>query len=194
VPNRRILGLAGALLLASVVGLRAARADGPMFVWADKDGNLHATDRLSDVPEPYYAVYAERLRELEKEGHLPKEEAAPAAPAYTPPRPVTVRGNTEPPITAETEILKRKKWRELMTHWRQELATATTELQKVEQEASETGMNPLLRLTPQVQAQLDAIGPRRDAARARVLKARTMLLEVLPKRARDERVPPQWLL
>jgi hypothetical protein len=192
-PRCRV-GLGAWLALAAVVPA-TARAEAPVFVWADKDGALHVTDRLGDVPEPYYTVYAERLKEqLERQGRLP--QAAPPEVAASPPSAPAVAASpaSVPAVTGESEFLRRKMWRELMAKWRGELAVATAELQKIEQEAAEAGMNPVLRQTPQVQAQLDAIGSRRDAARTRVLKARAMLLEVLPKRARDERVPPQWLL
>ena len=56
------------LTLTLMVGTaRIARADDVLFYWVDKQGTVHATQNLDEVPEPYNAMYRARLKELEEE-------------------------------------------------------------------------------------------------------------------------------
>ena len=75
-----------ALFLGVVLGLFAAglplAAQTMIFKWIDRKGTLHLTDRLADVPEPYYSMYRARLREIEEQ--KTKAGQAGAAPTSSP--------------------------------------------------------------------------------------------------------------
>src|SRR5262245_16388987 len=82
------------LLLPGVVAVVVAQgsmaaAGGYVFRWGDERGQLHLTDELGQVPEPYYSLYAAKLRELEAkrrngepapERSLPEAQPVPAPP------------------------------------------------------------------------------------------------------------------
>lgn len=184
-----------ALLVAVVLGLAPpAHADAPLFVWVDKAGALHATDRLQDVPEPFYGMYAAQLKEREKAaggaGAPP-----PPAPAEAPARTNTPSGAPfAAPLTAADLASSRQNWKELVAHWRLELAQATAELQKIDGEMENVQGNPVLRLLPTNQERIQVLMPLRTLAQDRVEKARRHLVDEIPKRARAQGVPPQWLL
>lgn len=166
-----------------------ARAEGPVFVWVDSAGAMHATDRLQSVPEPWFSMYAARLKELEARGQLP---SAPLPADTAPPPPAPVPMVRAQPTALEVQQ-QRNEWRVLVGRWRTELAAATAALQKAERAYNEAGMNPILRETPAVKEQLLTLDQGRQVARQRVETARNMLQDALPKKAREEHVPPLWL-
>lgn len=180
--------LAAALALALVT---PADTDAPIFAWVDSKGTMHATDRLADVPEPWFSAYSAKLKELEerrKNGTLPPEPPPePARTRPTPTRPVVLP-------TTQDEAARRQAWKATMRQWRVELAEATADLQDVQNRIAEARMNPILALTPAVKARVEAMRPDEERAQKRVETARQMLMDVLPKRARDEHVPPLWLM
>ena len=164
-----------------------------IFHWIDSQGNLHATDRLQDVPEPYYGLYAAKLRALvernAQNSQGPSPAAAPSpAPSVRPSNP----GSGGISIV-DAEIARRKHWKDTMAEWRRELETATEKFTAIDGQIQSLEMNPILRLTPQVEAQVTALQTSRSQALARVERARVMLTETLPKQARVESVPPAWL-
>ena len=81
-----------------------------------------------------------------------------------------------------------------MRFWRLELLTATQALDAVQTEMAGATGNPILRLGPVAQTQIEAIAPRLAAARERLQLAHTTLVDALPKSARAAQVPPAWLL
>jgi hypothetical protein len=163
-----------------------------IFHWFDRQGNLHATDRLQDVPEPYYAMYAARLKAL-------AEKNAQSAPTAHPPSlagPVaglTGAETKEQPSIVDAQIAQRKRWKDTMAHWRAELSEATEALMATDKQMDSLQLNPILRLTPQVQDQIAALTNQRQQASSRLENARTMLTETLPQQAQKEHVPPAWL-
>lgn len=178
--------------------LPAQSADGTaIFKWVDKQGNLHITDRLQDVPEPYAGMYAARIAAEEKNklatrGKQPvAAPAVPAAPPYQPPRRYVAPIGQPSPITQAEE--QQKYWRSLVSRWRGELAAATAELENADNEVGEANMNPLMRQTPEGQERARIAEEKRAQVVLRVNKARQMLLEEVPRRARAEGVPPVWL-
>lgn len=182
--------LLGGLVLA---GARVASAE-PRFVyrWVDKAGVVHLTDRLADVPEPFYSTYQAWVKE-----ELERRQAAGLPDASsTPPQPVTVRpppSRPPEPSLVEQKRARREGWRKLMAYWRAELLAASAALDEVDQEKALARLNPTLAQTPAVKARVAEIDKKRQVALARVEAARRMLLEQLPARARRERVPPKWL-
>ncbi len=169
---------------------RVARADDVIFYWVDKKGTVHATQSLDEVPEPYRAMYVARLKELEEEKK--KQAAAPQpaqpAPSYTPPPQVKPQEGL-----AERELARQKQWRAEVAKWRTELRVATEDLNRIQTELDNTTVNPILRTTPQVQAQIGPLEEQRDRARKRVEIARKMLAEDLPAKAKRESAPLRWL-
>ena len=186
--------LAWALSFCSVLGggIAPLRADPPLFMWVDKAGVMHATDRLQSVPEPWFSMYSARLKDMEARGLAPSAplpvDTTPPPPA---PAPASIRVGQQ--ITSEQVQQQRNGWKSLVARWRAELAAATAALQKAEQAYNEAGMNPILRQTPEVKEQLLTRDQDRQAARQRVEVARNMLQDALPKKAREEHVPPLWL-
>ncbi len=165
---------------------KVALAQGMIFKWVDKQGVIHLTDRLGDVPEPYHSLYAVKLRELEARRKVagnqpPAPRPAPSAPTPTP-----------SPLAAE--LARQQEWKDTVAKWRRELEEATTEYENIHGELSEAQLNPVLRLTPEVQARITAIEARLADALARLERARHMLLSELPRKAKAEGVPPKWLL
>jgi hypothetical protein len=182
------------LLLSLVLILgaaRMARADDVLFYWADKKGTVHATQNIDEVPEPYRSMYHARLKELEEEKK--KQQAAPQQAVQAPPTPPPPATSTTTIIhPADTEAARQKAWRAEIAKWRTELRLATENLQRIQTQLDQTNMNPVLRTTPQVQAQAAEIEEQRQKAITRVEIARKTLAEDLPARAKRESVPPRW--
>lgn len=188
-----VLGIAAWLLPEGV------RADAPLFVWADAQAHVHVTDRLSDVPEPYHSVYVARIAEMKKgkaaPGSVTVVAAAPAIPSpYDKGRHVNSADRVAAlsPLATE-QANRRNEWQARIAKARSELTAATEQLAEVEKNIQQTGMNPVLRLTPQVQTALASLETEHARAQSRVLDSRRMLLETLPKQAEREHVPAQWL-
>lgn len=177
-----------AAALALCLGPWAALAQqGYIFKWVDAKGNIHATDQLAEVPEPFYGMYAAKLRELEER----KKERGQAASAPSQ-RPAPPPAPSAPSIV-ELELRKQQRWKAEVARWRASLTAAIAELESAQQALAELTMNPLLRTTPQVQAQLPQAEERVKRAREQVELARKTLIEDIPARARKESVPPKWL-
>jgi len=185
-------------LLVLVVALeggmgRAEAAESPIFYWVDARGDLHATDRLADVPEPYHAMYLAKLRALEE-----AREGGPPTPPPPPPKPApsasSPAGPQAPaPSVVDTLGARRQYWKALVAQWRQELERATAALREASNALAQAELNPVLRQTPEQRAVIDQAKAKQDAALKQVEKAKKMLLEDIPKRARAEEVPPKWL-
>jgi hypothetical protein len=162
---------------------------GDIFKWVDKEGHLHATQTLADVPEPYYSMYAAELRR--------REEAKRNAPSDAPPAIETVPESPRPEVklrgTASQIEAQQKKWRQLVAEHRAALASATAALEAIDSEIEQAGANPVLRETPQARAKLAELAEKRAEQLTAVENARRMLLEDLPKQAKKEGVPPRWL-
>jgi hypothetical protein len=190
--------------LALVLASSLAASSGRIFRWVDKTGDLHVTDRLADVPEPYYSMYAAEIARLEKNKGKQKSRDRSVAPAprSTPPRSPGSSAAPAPPAgrraggpsIVDRELARQKQWQDLVARWRKELATATAEVEKIDQELAQARSNPILRTTPQARAQIEAIESRRVGALRKLERARKMLLETIPARARAEQVPPRWLM
>ncbi len=183
-----------ALAVACSLWAAPAGADEALiFRWVDKAGNLHVTDRLGDVPEPYYGAYLAELKRREALRAQQGAAVAAPAPAVVP----EVEPPADPPAAqpslVDQEIARREHWRQTVAFWRDELRAATEALVAVEAERAQAALNPLLAQTPQVQATVAALDARRAEALERVGRARQVLLEELPQRARRENVPPKWL-
>jgi len=182
------------LILVGVwLGATTALAQGMIFKWIDGGGNLHVTDRLGDVPEPYYAMYAARLKALAaeraKKGESPATPPTTPTPDVAPPPP-----DAQPqPSLVDQEIRRQQEWRGLVAKWRGELAAATNEVEAIQNELDAAQLNPILRETPSVKDQAAEIKHRRHAALEHLETARKMLLVELPARAHRENVPPRWL-
>jgi len=197
------------LLWACVLGATLAfcmpaAAQGPIFRWVDRDGNLHLSDELADVPEPYRSMYEARLREAaEARKHAPPAPAVPptpAAPPAVPPSPMPAHegdshaADGPAPSIIDKEVARRQRWKELVASWRAELSAATEALAQADERLGDLVANPLMAATPAVAADIAAAKQARAAALSRLEQARHMLLTELPARARRESVPPAWLM
>lgn len=183
---------AAACLVAAGLAMGApASAQGPIFQWVDARGNLHLSDELADVPEPYRSMYEARLREAAEARKRNGE--APAARAPVAPPPPSVEYDHEPSII-DQQAANRQRWKQEVATWRAELAAATAELAQADAQLGDLEMNPVLAQTPSVAADIVQARQARAAALARVERARRTLLTELPARARRDGVPPAWLL
>jgi hypothetical protein len=176
-----------AAVLANAVPLFA---QGAIFRWVDRQGNLHLSDELADVPEPYRSMYEAQRREAAE-----AKKHAPPAPASPPPDPAVSPPELPPsPSIIDEEAARRQRWKEQVASWRAELAAATNALADVDARLDELAVNPLMAQTPLVAADIVQARQSRAAALSRLEKARRMLLTELPARARREGVPPAWLM
>ncbi|MEO0815004.1 MAG: DUF4124 domain-containing protein [Myxococcota bacterium] len=182
------------LVLALVIGVAApVGAQAVVYKWADKNGVIHFTDDISQVPEPYASMYQARIREIEKR----KAEAVGDRREPLPDRPERSRTATPKkrgPSTVEQIRKDQKKWQDRVAEWRTRLEQATASLERIEQKKAQLTLNPILRTTPQAREKIDAVNKERDAALKRVARAKKMLLETIPEEARKARVPYQWIL
>ncbi len=181
--------LIAALLLTIGIPSSAAAQEGTIFYWVDKKGNVTATQNLDEVPEPYRAMYRARLKELEEEKKKQKSAATPE-PSAPAPLPQTPPGGS----IVDRELQRQKQWKAEVAQWRTELRLATIEAQQAQNDVDAAALNPILRQTPQGQAQMVEPAKRKQEAIARVERAKNMLEVELPKRAKAENVPPAWLL
>jgi hypothetical protein len=205
----RLVGwLAGAAAVGLLVLSPAIRASGEpvYFHWVDAKGNLHVTDSLAEVPEPYQSLYQAKLRAA---AEARERNGEGGAPAVRPEAPRSAEGASPPvqpeggqtvapetpgaPSVIDEEAARRQRWKELVAAWRADLEQSTAELSAAEEELGNAQMNPILRELPGARERIDAAQARRQQALERVTKARKMLLEELPARAKKELVPPAWL-
>ena len=167
-PARAPLGLWAVLLCALSLGTGTAVAATPPFVWADADGTVHESMRLTDVPEPFLAIYRARA---------------------------VARGNNSGAAAqvATGPEAERAAWQRRLQMARENLMTATVQWADLSRRDAELKLNPVLRLTPAYQAQIEAGAKPLAAALARYLAARKALTETLPEAARKAGVPMAWL-
>ncbi len=182
-------GLVVALAFLGVAG--AALAQSVIYRWVDRDGVVHFTDDLSKVPEPYASMYQARIREIEKKRAEAVGDRSDPPPSRPPP---STRKPESPPSSADAIEKEREKWQARVAEWRKELDAATEALAKLDEDKGNLTNNALLRVTPQVKAQIEAVEKRREAALKRVEKAKKMLLETIPAEAKKAGVPYKWLL
>lgn len=167
-----------------------ALGEGIVFRWVDARGNLHLTDELADVPEPYYSAYRAQLRD--REGARARQPAQPPAQAASRASAPTSAAPAGSVIEQEAE--RRRTWKALVAKWRQELTGATSELARLDEELGRLAANPLLRETGPTKARMTELEVARARAIARLEAARRMLVTELPARAKKEGVPPAWLM
>ncbi|MEM6533310.1 MAG: DUF4124 domain-containing protein [Myxococcota bacterium] len=181
----RRLAVAAAFMLATSL----AGAQTVIYRWVDKQGVVHFSDDINQVPEPYASMYQARIREIEE------RRAAAVGDRKTPiesPSAAPRKYPTIPDVTA-TDAARRNYWQGRVKTWRTSLADATKELAAIDDEVSALNLNPVLRTTPKVRSELAAVQERRRKVHARVEAARKMLVETIPKEAKKEGVPSRWL-
>lgn len=180
-------------------GAASAQAELTVFRWVDEAGDLHFTDRLADVPEPYYSLYAAKLKALEEKKKQNKaSRPAAVAPAPTAAPSPALKEKPVPKKKAKSyvdrELERRAMWIALIAKWRRALSAATDRVRKIQDQLDAVRFNPILRTLPKARLDAERFKQQRDRAVHRVEAARKMLLETLPARARKENVPPKWLL
>jgi len=180
-------------LVAAILVLSTPAAAQRIFYWVDAKGDLHATQSLANVPEPYYSMYRKEV-----EAQKDKEKDAKTKPTKRPParRPPPPRSSTKSQYTEQLRKhdADRKRWKDTVAIWRTRLATHTKRLQQLESEIGAIASNPLMAQTPHVKTKRQELDQELKAIRKKLEEARRMLLEDLPKRAKKEGVPAKWLL
>jgi hypothetical protein len=89
-----------ALVLCVLLLASSTAWAGPIFRWVDARGDLHLTDELTEVPEPYQSMYRARLREREEAEKRAREAAAQASTGAAPATP-SVRPSMPPASGAD---------------------------------------------------------------------------------------------
>lgn len=161
-----------------------------MFYWADERGQMHITDRLDQVPEPYYSIYAERIKKMEAANTTKTPTGA------TPSQPPTPSVGQNWPKMGEVsraEIAKQQYWKSKVQNARAVLMTATDELRVIDEQIQQKHNNPLLAQTPEVAAELSVLEAKRQQIEQSVVSARKVLLVDIPQQAKKEGIPPKWL-
>ena len=173
----------------------SVHAQTPIFRWVDKKGDMHITDRLGDVPEPYRSLYAAKIRELEE-----KKESAPNVTLPTDsqkkkkPKAALRAPAPSGQSFVDKKIARQKYWMNLVAKSRAQLDRATQNFVKISQELDNKRLNPILREIPANKAAIKKLEEAREKARADLENARYQLLEAIPLRAKKEMIPHKWLL
>lgn len=149
------------------------------YLWADADAQLHTETTLAAVPEPYRSAYA--------------AQRAQAARAPVPVSPAAPAGGATDAAVSKDPAAQRAHWQGQIALARAELLAATQAYGALDTQVSQLSANPILRLTPVVRAQVDAVAEPRAKARKRLDAARAQLITALPNAARAAGVPPAWL-
>lgn len=183
-----------ALFLCLLTG-SLARADAPLFSWLDAGGTVHITDRLADVPEPYYSTYKAAQLRKQQEAAARAAQAPGAQAVQQPAEPTANTAPIQPSVVhgADDTRQQRLRWQAQMAYWRTELQQSLQRLQRAEAEHAAMANNLLLRQTPTGKAQLAQFEEALQMAKAQALRARHMLLTQLPAQAQAQHVPQQWL-
>ena len=175
-----------------------------IYKWINKAGVLTFTDRLADVPEPYYSMYlarekakaeakAKQEKTAARSGKEKPAHAQDPAPAEEPARIEADEPPSGPPIWQQEEA-KRKYWQAEVARWRETLLVATSAVADIDAQIASLRSNALLAVTPPVMAKIKTLEEERKLAVDNVNTARTTLLDELPARAKKEGVPYKWLL
>ena len=151
------------------------------LIWADEAGRIHYERSLGDVPEPYSSMY--RMGRRNAQGGLDFIEP-----------PGRTSEGVDIASTAEQIIQARAMWRAAAAAWRSELYLSLRELLHAQMRPAPLAINPLLFAYPPGRSIVGGDAQRMLVdARARALRARHVLLVVMPEKARTLRVPPGWL-
>ncbi|NOZ87728.1 MAG: DUF4124 domain-containing protein [Deltaproteobacteria bacterium] len=169
-----------------------------MYKWRDKQGKLHFTDNIEEVPEPFRSRFL-RQDELEdlKKGASMNSGQTPAPSSgqrenqktYQNPRyakPPAYKG----PSTEETQKLY---WQSEVSRWKHELESSGRKYSKMKK-----NYDNLMRRFRETHAiarrnEAEKLKKKMDRVKQRMDLAEKMLKHVLPDRARKEGVPPGWL-
>lgn len=151
------------------------------LIWADASGRVHYERSLAEVPEPYHSMYRQGRRTAQGTLEFDTE------PQATPP-------GLDSESATEQVIAARDQWRSLTGGWQAELYASLRELLQAMMRPAPLAFNPMLQYTP---AGRTIVGGTQQQvvqdARTRALRARHMLLDVLPRMARAQGAPPAWL-
>ena len=133
----------------------AAQANGPIYYWVDKYGNLHATDRIESVPAVYRASYKEEAKQ-------PHRNRMVTEVVYISPRKKEIKQDS---LELKTDNLPGKIPDDLakLSSLRSQLRNTKKELDEVNAELGRLRYNPILRETPAVKDQISAAKNRQNA-------------------------------
>jgi hypothetical protein len=192
------------ILFAFFLFVWPCRTRAEVYQWVDKNGTVHVTDRIEDLPEPYYSRALKELKEKETlEKAFPKQNPAPS------------QGSMQKQTSGETTVIAperipkdvpQKTPEQLPTpeeqkqHWQEKLKTArerVSELdvrcKKLETDRDIHVQNSLLFARP-IDRELAASNTTSfEECNKELVAARNYLEKELPEEARKAGVPPGWL-
>ena len=152
-----------------------------LYEWTDTKGNVHITDDLGEVPEPYRA----KARTIE----MPKSQETGAqqqgAGKYTP----GAAGETQ-------DAAKKAGWQRRLREWKARLANAEQRYHALEQKRLDAlgqwgGSAASGHLEGRAEA--DRIAQDMKAVQKEIDDAKNMIENVIPEEARKAGIPPGWL-
>jgi hypothetical protein len=172
------------LLVALVTtGVAFTQADGQqsgiLYQWVDDQGNVHATDRPSDIPEKYRS----RVKKIGS-GSGGQE-------------PVIIEQQAEPEPSEREENAQNDKamWQQKIRDWKDRLADAETRYRSLEQERNGLfaawGSPAVAPLAARQRA--EQIDQQMQEVQQEIVKAKDMINNVIPEQARKAGIPPGWL-
>lgn len=158
-----------ALVVACALAPQAAFAQEPKtFLWADADTTVHTSTRLQDVPEPYKSLYRAQL---------------------------ATTGSARAAGAAQATGLEgqRAHWQQKRAALGEALLQATKKWAEAKEHDEALDLNPVLRLTPMVQAQKQQGAKGLQEAKEAFLAARKALLVTFVQEAERAKIPASWL-
>jgi hypothetical protein len=141
------------------------------YVWGDAAGVLHKVSRLEDLPEPFLSLHRDQKRQKS--------------------RLIRVTG-AQAPSGSQAEVA-RAMWQQRVRDARSALLSATINYAALTERLDNLQSNPILRLTPAVQAEIAAGSQALGTAKEAFVAARKYMVETLPDQARKQRIPAMWL-
>ena len=173
---KQIFSIFVILLLAS--SLQA----GTIYKWVDKEGVVHFTDDLTQVPPSY------RDRVEEEKSKDVQEEVPPPSPQAITPR---VKDEVKTDIFGRDETW----WQDKVRPWKQQLKEATENLEKAREKFAEKtvemGRKGLVSRA-RYQTEANKFDEEKAKYEAQIAEAKEML-EKLRKEAEDSKADPDWL-
>ncbi len=176
--------------------LLATATNQPLLLrWVDKQGVIHITDDMTQIPEPYYSIYLKKIEELKARGEVKEDQNGKiilARPAAAAPTPKLYDNNPAPAISPYPEKSK-EYWQNILHTNRQKLIALTDEFAKIEEELAALRNMGELAFLLQNKQKIREFEEMRAAKLQEIENTKKFLEKDLPEQARKAGVPPGWV-
>jgi hypothetical protein len=170
-------------LILAILFFTSSLQAGTIYKWVDKEGGVHFTDDLSQVPPSYLdRVETEESKDV-KGGVTP-----PPSQAVTP-------ENKEEETTTDIYGQDEDWWRDQVRPWKEQLKESTENLEKAQKkftEKTEELSQKNLGSRARLKVESDKFKEEKAKYEAQIAKANEMLRK-LSKEAADSKANPDWL-